>query len=158
MQLPERLNRSVGAGIGNALLALALAVTAGGCSTPHEPPTSSLLAGVHQTGGLCSTGPCSTNLTVYQDGRWELDDAASERRSGILTNDQVREIHTLITESELPRAKRTNPCPANYDGPRVTYTIGSEPEISIDDCITEIPASNPLIERLNRLFQELNKN
>ncbi|MFI5931849.1 hypothetical protein [Actinoplanes sp. NPDC051494] len=156
MPLSCRLNRS---GVLAVLISTALATGCAGSPAPSAPaPTSAangLLAAVRHSGGLCSTGPCATDLTVYGDGRWDLRDESSGNRSGTLSDDQVRELRTLVTETDLPSATTTIDCADNYDGIRVTYTIGSDPETVIDSCSIRIAGPNPLIERLDDLFQEL---
>ena len=116
-----------------------------------------LLAAVRHSGGLCSSGTCSTDLTVYDDGRWVVRDETSGNRNGNLADNEVRELRTLVAESQVPSVAGTSACPADYDGVRVTYTIGSEPERFIDACTTLIPPTDPLIERLDALFQELSQ-
>lgn len=144
--------------MGAALLASALAAAPGGCSAPDDASAPRLLAAVHHRGGLCSSGTCSTDLTIYDDGRWKLHDETSGDGSGTLSDDQVQQIKSLVTEFTVPPTTSATSCPADYDGTQTIYTIGTEPEITIDACAIRIPPSDPLIETLDHLFQELSQN
>jgi hypothetical protein len=104
-----------------------------------EPPATvvdvdEVIVEVHRGGGLCVDGPCSTTWKVFADGRVEVSDGDPF----VIADADLAALRSELAVGfgELPPF--TDTCPAAYDGPQFTYTVGAT---VVDSCVSDVSGS-----------------
>lgn len=140
------------------LLMPASCVQHDGTAGSASPAPRKVAAEMRRTGGLCPSGPCSSQLTVYEDGHWTGHREKTERSGDLSAADRERLADALsrtMLGPSLP-ASGGGPCADAADGTVTTYSLRhAGKSVSLSSCDHEIPPSDPLVTTMEKWHQEL---
>ena len=148
---PERLqHRARKLGSSTVLLicaAILLAVSACSATSVVTPSSKAVMAMRLATGGMCATGLCRDQFTIFSDSTWTHVSDSGATTAARLSEYQQRDLSMAISVTHLGEGKKfTEVCPKDYDGQEVEYLwVAAGKELSVASCDRVIDPTDPLV-------------